>query len=92
MPNTRPSLTLLIRELTLALTLTAVLATMISGFFVLGLLNVPQDLWQSQTASGYLTIFIMVFAPVFALARVIEWWVNTCRRFSIFWQEQENQE
>ena len=45
-----------------------------------------------QTASGYLTIFIMVFAPVFALARVIEWWVNTHRRFSIFWQEQENQE
>ena len=92
MPNTRPSLTLPIGELTPALTLTAVLATMISGFFVLGLLNVPQDLWQSQTASGYLTIFIMVFAPVFALARVIEWWVNTHRRFSIFWQEQENQE
>ena len=92
MPNTRPSLTLLIRELTLALTLTAVLATMISGFFVLGLLNVPQHLWQSQTASGYLAIFIMVFVPVFALARVIEWWVNTYRRFSIFWQEQENQE
>ena len=69
-------------ELVLALLLALVLFTMIGGVFVLAITNVPQNLWEAQAIYRYIGVFIVVLAPVLALARVAEWWVALYQRFS----------
>ena len=69
-------------ELALAFLLALVLFTMIGGVFVLAISNIPQNLWDAQGIFRYIGVFMVVMAPIFALARVMEWWVDLYRRFS----------
>ena len=77
------------KEAILISLLVLILTTMVGGFILLGVLNVPQHFWQFQGIYAYLGISTTVFAPVFALARVIEWWINTYKRFSSIFQHKE---
>ena len=73
---------LVLYELALAFLLALVLFTMIGGVFVLAVSNIPQNLWDTQGIFRYIGVFMVVMAPIFALARVMEWWVDLYRRFS----------
>lgn len=72
-----------IKEIILIALLMLVLTIMIGGVFVIAIYNVPQGLWNFEGIYPYIGVFIVSFAPVFVLARVIEWWIAAYRRFSI---------
>ena len=79
----------LLKELLLLVLLAAVLITMIGGVLTIAILNIPENILESQGIYVYIGIFMIVLAPILALARVIEWWVNLYRRFSdIFLYEE----
>ena len=63
-------------ELVLAFSLALVLFTMIGGVIVLAVTNVKQNLRQVRGIYRYIGVFIVVMAPIFALARVLQWWVD----------------
>lgn len=69
-------------EVFLIVLLSMVLFAMIGGVFVLAVSNIPQSLWEARGIYKYIGVFMTVMAPIFALARVIEWWVNLYRQFS----------
>lgn len=71
-----------IKEIALLSLLIAVMMTMISGFLLLGILNLPQSLWDPQSLYAYIGLTMILMAPLLALARVIEWWIEVYRRFS----------
>ena len=62
--------------------LAVILTTMLVGIMTLGLLNIPQSFWDSQSIAVHLGMFAIVFGPAFALARVTEWWINTYKTLS----------
>ena len=72
----------ILKELFLFILLAIVLTTIIGGVLTIAVLNIPQILSDSQGIYLYISVFMIVMAPILALARVIEWWVNTYRRFS----------
>ena len=72
----------ILKELVLFILLAIVLTTMIGGVIVIAVLNVPQTLSDSQGIYFYIGVVMIVLAPILALARVIEWWVNLYQRFS----------
>ena len=81
----------LLKELLLFILLATVLVTMIGGVLIIAVLNIPQNILGSQGVYVYIGIFMIVFAPILALDRVIEWWVNLYRRFSdIFLDEEQS--
>lgn len=78
-----------VKEIVLFTLLLLVLTTMIGGVFIIGVLNIPTNLWDSQGIYRYIGLFIMLMAPVFALARVIEWWIGAYRRFSVIFRDED---
>ena len=72
----------LLKELLLLVLLAGVLITMIGGVLIIAILNLPENILESRGVYVYIGVFMIVFAPILALARVIEWWVNLYRRFS----------
>ena len=72
----------ILKELFLISLLAMILTTMIGGVLIIAVLNIPQTLSDSQGIYLYISIFMIVMAPILALARVIEWWVNMYKRFS----------
>ena len=70
------------KELALVVLLMLVLMTMIGGILIIAVINIPATLSDSQGIYVYIGIFMIVMAPILALARVIEWWINVYRRFS----------
>ena len=72
----------ILKELILLILLAIVLTTMVGGVIVIAVLNIPQTLSDSQGIYFYIVVFMIVMAPILALARVIEWWVNLYRKFS----------
>ena len=70
------------KELALVVLLMLVLMTMIGGILIIAVINIPSTLSDSQGIYVYIGIFMIVMAPILALARVIEWWINVYRRFS----------
>ena len=72
----------ILKELFLLILLAMVLTTMIGGVLIIAVLNIPQILSDSQGIYFYIGVFMIVMAPILALARVIEWWVNMYRGFS----------
>ena len=79
-------------ELVLVSLLALVLFTMIGGVFVLAITNIPQSLWDSQGIYRYIGVVMVVMAPVLALARVAEWWVNLYQRFSSLYRLRSSDE
>ncbi len=73
-----------IKEMILLALLSIVVNTMLAGVFALAIYNIPQVVWDSQGIDRVILVFIIIMAPIFALARVIEWWINLYRRFSVF--------
>ncbi len=71
-----------LKEVVLIVLLMLILVTMIGGVLLIAIFNVPQLSLDSPGIYWYIGIFMIVVAPVLALARVIEWWVNLYRRFS----------
>ena len=80
-----------LKEIMLAALLLIVVNTMLGGVFALAIYNVPQSVWDSRGIDRAILVFIIVMAPIFALARVIEWWINVYRRFSILFPVQGDQ-
>ena len=79
----------LLKEIILIALLALVLTTMIGGFLVIGILNLPQSLWDPQNIYAYVGFVMILLAPVLALARVIEWWIAAYMRFSALFPHGE---
>ena len=77
-----------IKEFALLTLLIAVMITMIGGFLLLGILNLPQSLWSPQSLYAYIGLAMILIAPLLALARVIEWWIGVYRRFSTIFRHE----
>lgn len=80
---------MVIKEFALLSLLTAVMMTMIGGFLLLGILNLPQSLWDPQSLYAYIGLAMVLIAPLLALARVIEWWIAAYVRFSAIFPRGE---
>ena len=63
---------------------------MVIGIMILGLLNIPQSFWDSRSIVVYLGMFTIIFGPAFALARVIEWWINTYKTLSSMYSKEHD--
>ena len=79
----------LLKEIVLIALLMLILMTMIGGFLVIGILNLPQSLWDPQSIYAYIGFTMILLAPVLALARVIEWWIAAYMRFSALFPRGE---
>ena len=67
---------LVVKETILLISLSVVLNTMVAGVLALAIYNVPQSVWNAEGVEQVLFVFIVAMAPIFTLARVIEWWIN----------------
>ena len=91
MPRLCTNLLLICREIILMAALAIILTTMVVGIMILGLLNIPSSFWDSQSIVIYLGMYAIIFGPTFALARVIEWWINAYKtRSSLYPKENES--
>ena len=77
-----------LKEIILAALLMLVINTMVCGAFVLAIYNVPPSVWDLRGIDRIIFVFIVTMAPIFALARVMEWWISVYRRFSVLFPEQ----
>ena len=80
-----------LKEIALLALLALVIDTMLAGVFALAIYNVPDGVWDLQGIKQVAFVFVIVMAPIFALARVIEWWINLYRKFSALFSEQGGQ-
>ena len=55
---------------------------MFVGVTLLSYLSVPQTFWQSGDPLTYTGTTAALLGPVFALARVTEWWVDHYKQYS----------
>ena len=78
---------LVVKETILLISLSVVLNTMVAGVLALAIYNVPQSVWNAEGVERVLFVFIVALAPIFTLARVIEWWINLYLRFSLLFPE-----
>ena len=82
MPPFCAGLLSLCREIAPMAALAMIPTTMVVGIMILGLLNIPQSFWDSQSMAVHPGMFAIAFGPGFALAHVTEWWINTHRTLS----------
>lgn len=80
-----------LKEAILLALLAPVIDTMLAGIFALAIYNVPDVVWNLQGAKQVVFVFVIVMAPMFALARVMEWWINLYRKFSTLFPEYGGQ-
>ena len=77
-----------LKEIALLALLALVIDTMLAGAFALAIYNVPDGVLDLQGIKQVVFVFVIVMAPIFALARAMEWWINVYRKFSILFPEQ----
>ncbi len=77
-----------LKEIALLALLALVIDTMLAGVFALAIYNVPDRVWDLKGIKQVVFVFIIVMAPISALARVMEWRINVYRKFSILFPEQ----
>ena len=65
---------------------------MFVGVTLLSYLSVPQTFWQSEDPLTSTGTTVALFGPVFAPARVTEWWVDYYKQYSAFYPPKEQQE
>ena len=80
----------LCRETALTAAFAIILTTMVVGIMILGLLNIPRSFWNSQSIAVYLGMFTVIFGPTFALAPVIEWWINAYKTLSSMYHKEND--